>query len=372
MPQVDIEIKRIGRTGQGVGYDDAGNIYFVRGALPGDIVKVSYEQPHKRYRDADPVELLKPSSQRVDPCCPYFGICGGCDWLHWDYRAQLQAKESMLAHALERANITATNLRPILGSPIIYGYRNRIQVRQDGNRLGFYQKKSHRIVDVETCAVAHPALNQKLAELRGQPPPTETSRKKLELSLKPDGTVDLQENSPHASEGFCQINPLQNQALVRLVAEKVRSLHAGVVLELYCGDGNLTFGYLPFIQQALAIDSNEKSISRALGLKLNRKLSNVEFCHAYIDPLLKDNLPQGFKNQYDTLMVDPPRDGMEGLIESFNHSRLKVIIYISCSPISFSRDFHRLEKLGFVLEEVQPIDMFPHTHHIELLATMCR
>ena len=135
----EVRIERIGQRGQGVGADLTGNIYFVSGTLPGDVAIVEFKADAKRYRDARLVELKVPSSARLVPQCKYFGECGGCDWLNWTYEEQLKAKQAMLIHVLERAGVGVENLLPIQGAAKQLGYRNRIQLRREGSKTGFYQ-----------------------------------------------------------------------------------------------------------------------------------------------------------------------------------------------------------------------------------------
>src|SRR5262249_31998698 len=146
--------------------------YFVPGAVPGDQVEIRFEEETKKYRDAELVQVLTPSPDRVPPQCQYFGECGGCDFLHWEYSKQLTAKEGILKHALERAGWTPRTFKPMLPSPKVHGYRNRIQVRSEGGKVGFYRKRSHDIVDVEHCTVADPRINEALRSLRSQDVPT--------------------------------------------------------------------------------------------------------------------------------------------------------------------------------------------------------
>lgn len=367
MNNEEVKIQRVGLEGHGVGYDAAGNIYFVPGAIPGDSVKIAYHDTHKRYRDAQLLEVLAPSGDRQDPQCQYFGECGGCDFLHWKYESQLQAKEAILKHGLERAGWTSKTFHPILRSPKVYGYRNRVQVRQEGGKLGFYRKRSHDIVDVEHCIVADPLINESLRKLREASSPQ--FREKIELGVGLDGVVHEVKNREHAALGFNQINAEQNLQLQQLVTDAIRANHTKNVLELYCGDGNLTFAFLPHVDKVMAFDFSAPAIHAAR--KKNTFGSKLAFFSDVVDAKLPRKLPADFRRAYDTIVTDPPRQGMAGGLKPYLHPGVKTIIYVSCSIVGFSQDAHALKK-EFSLEEVRPLDMFPHTRHIEFLSVFKR
>lgn len=367
MITTEVAISRVGLEGQGVGYDSEGNIYFVPGSLPGDQVRIEYPEDAKRYRDAVLLEILTPSSTRREPACAYFGECGGCDYLHWEYPSQLDAKKSSLAHTIERAGWDPSVVQNVLPSPKEFGYRNRIQIRRENGKTGFYKKGSHDIVDVEHCVVADPRVNEALKQIRATPYPA-FGKEKVEIAISTGGETVVLKNRAHAAAGFQQVNAEQNENLKRLVAESV-GVNSKKVLELYCGDGNLTFSYLTNVQEVMAIDSSEASIQMARNKKSAE--DKVAFLALSVDGKLHRQLPAEFRKKYDTLIVDPPRQGMEGSLESWLHADLEKVIYISCSPVSFSKDAQCLKK-DFVLSSVKPLDMFPHSHHIEFVSVFLR
>lgn len=363
----EVKIEKVGLEGQGVAFDHHGNIYFVPGAVPGDTVTVEYEETHKRFRDSSLIEVTSPSPDRQDPQCTYFGECGGCDFLHWKYESQLKAKEGILTHAFGKAGWEPKVFHPMIPSPKTYGYRNRVQVRHEGGKLGFYRKRSHEIVDVDHCIVADPKINEALKQIRLQP--ASQMREKIELGIASDGAVHEVKNKMHAALGFNQINAEQNVQLQALVRKYLTEGVAKNVLELYCGDGNLSFAFQSDVQKTLAFDSSLPAIETARSR--NKNTETLAFFCDQVDQTLPRKLPTDFRKSYDTLVTDPPRQGMTGGLEPFLHSQLRRIIYISCSVIAFSKDTACLKK-DFVLQEVQPIDMFPHTRHIEFVSVFVR
>ena len=374
----EVVVQRTGLEGQGVAFDGAGNIYFVPGVIPGDRIRVEFSPTQKRYRDAVFLELLEASPQRQDPGCAYFQDCGGCDWLHWDYAGQLLAKESVLKHVLQRSALTPHEFLPMLRSPDIYGYRNRIQLRRKAGKVGFFRRKTHEIVDVERCRVAHPKLNEEIAHIRTEKPPARSEGdddgEKIELMVNGDNSVARVYNSPHGILGFRQVNSGQNEALREMLRSHLVASQSRLILELFCGNGNLTFAFAGEVgvEKVLGIDSSYQAIEQANARRAETGRSNIQFLTSEIRPATSEKLPAAFKGRYDTLVLDPPRQGAGNSLEFFVHPNLKNIFYISCSPLTFTQDVKFLNDQGFAFVLIQPVDMFPHTRHIELFAKFSR
>jgi 23S rRNA (uracil1939-C5)-methyltransferase len=362
--QVEVEINYVGLEGQGVGQDGEGNLYFVERALPGDRALVEFESAKKRYRDATLISLVRPSPDRQPSPCPHFEMCGGCDWLHWKYEAQIAAKEQSLTHILARAGLIPESRTPCLPSPIQFGYRTRVQVRQRGTEVGFLKRRSNDLVSVDRCPVAHPKINEAMAELRE----TSSPPRKVEISVDESGNVQRVIDAPHGALGFTQVNTEQNRVLRALIADWVRTHESRRVLELYCGDGNLTREYISQVEQVWGADLNAAALEKAA-----RELpATFQYIRRSVDAGLARSLPPDVKEQYDTLILDPPRSGIGEALSNFLHPRLKTILYISCSPLTFSQDVKALAAAGFHFRKLQPLDMFPHTRHLELAACFTR
>ncbi len=355
--------------GQGVAHDTQGNIYFIPGALPGDRILAETVETSKRYRDAELVEVLAPSPDRRDPECAVFHECGGCDWLHWDYAAQVAAKEKTLRHVLERSTWLPEKFLPTITANETMGYRNRIQLHAAGGRLGFYRRKSHDVVDIASCPVAHPKLNASLAELRREP--ESLAGGKIELFVQEDGGVGRRDNEANAAAGFAQVHDAQNALLRQAIGQLVLGAEAKNVLELFAGNGNLTFEYLSGVEEVIAIDSSPTALQQARERLKAFAGKRAAFIEANVDVRLKRRLPREFMQGYDTLLLDPPRAGAEGCLEPLCFDGLQTIIYVSCNPVAFTKDVQCLNA-QFDFRQVQIIDMFPHTRHIEFIALFSR
>lgn len=368
---MEIEITRTGSVGQGVGSDDKARIFFVPGALPGDRVRIEANTARpSRYYDAELVEVLRESTERRKPLCPVFGECGGCDWQHWEYAAQLRAKDEQITHLLEKVRLKPVVRLPILGASEEFGYRNRIQVSRSGEHLGFYRKKTKSVVDVQYCAIAHPRLNEAMQELRRD---LSNVPGRLELSLTESGEVRTTSIENYGLD-FVQVNPVQNQHLRRVVAEWMHEIGAGKVVELFCGDGNLTRGYVESVQSVLGIDSSELCLSRAQKAFVTPpegKRSPVWLC-SKVSYGTWASIPREWQLGYDTLLLDPPRQGIGGCLKEWLHGGLRSVVYVSCCPTTFIHDAILLRDRGFRLAKLQGIDMFPQTRHIELCSLFLR
>lgn len=370
-----VKITRVSLLGQGVACDPDGNIYFVPRALPGDTVKVKVLSQDKKYCECELIEVVEPSAERVTSPCEYFQNCGGCDWLHWNYADQLNGKQQMIVHAMERTSLQPQAILPILGSKSPLNYRNRIQLRMANGKLGFFKKKSHDIVDVQQCQIAQPVINAEIANIREAGLSQSETVQKLELYVNEHGKVKKLSNAVHGADGFRQINEEQNAQLQSCVARFVEESKSKNVLELFCGNGNLTFSYFPKVKSVFAIDASEPAIEQAKLKRTKMGISSEESSIAFIcDSVTRSTyrkLPSEIKGVYDTLIVDPPRSGLAGALNQLIHEHLKHIIYVSCSVQSFAQDVQCL-KNRFVFEKIQPIDMFPNTRHIEFVAKFSR
>ncbi len=369
--ETQLEILRTGLEGQGVANDEEGNVYFVERALPGDVIVAEVPDTRKRYRDANLVSIITPSSERRESPCAYFQKCGGCDWLDWNYASQLEAKESTIRHTFDRLKLQPKEFLPIIPAQEQLSYRHRIQLHQQGTMLGFFKRRSHDVVDVEKCVVAHPKINEHLTELRSRLT-LASETQKVELSLSTSGAVEETWNSAHASKGFVQSHGAQNAHLRREVGEMIARAASEHVLELYSGNGNLTFEYASKVKSVVGVEENRYSIEQAEKSRNASQLENVRFQAGRVSEVLAAKVGENFVQPYDTLLVNPPRKGMGGLLDEFVHRDVKAILYVSCSPPAFSKDVSGLQRKGFQLECVRPIDMFPQTHHIEFVSLFLR
>lgn len=364
-------VRDLASDGRGVVSHPSGLTVFVAGVWPGESGTFRFTGLQKRTGSAELVELEERSSQRVTPLCPHHGFdaghCGGCPWQFMDYRAQLEAKQQRVETAAAR--ITKTAVNPIWPSPAIYGYRNRAQLKTDGERVGYVAAASHRLAPIEDCPILSDKNRRTLKGLLAKlPEPAWRPRKKENwTSLNIDENLNADSVQVDSRLPFQQSNSAQNRAMKQWLAEKCASLDKdSAALELFCGSGNFTevLSEAGF-SKIVAVDGSGPA-TEAL---TERQLPNVMVLKKNLfDP---DSYPSLFRQQpdYSCLVLDPPRDGMKDLAKLLSAAARKPrhIFYISCNPATLFRDLQQLQSRAYHIAEIQPVDQAPHTPHIETL-----
>ena len=368
----ELKIFTLGNQGQGVARDESGITYYISGAFPGDRVTVVAPE-EGRHREAALLNVVLPSTDRVPSPCEFSENCGGCDWMGLSYEAQVQAKDRLLTHTLERFGWTPKVRHPFLPAANPLAYRTRIQLRSENGKVGFLKRGSHEMVAIDKCVVADDRLNQKMAELVAEGLPAE--RQKIELGITDSGEMWSAINKPHAAMGFTQVNPSANEALKKFVIAAVKQTGAQRVLELFSGDGNLSFACAGLASKWQGVEVDAASVGRANQRAMENRIPNSQLKFGRAD-LFSMGAAQrwvgsGPETSYDTLILDPPRSGMGKTLTHFTHSKLRNVVYISCSLQSFITDVAPL-KNEFALEELWALDMFPHTRHFEIVARFSR
>src|SRR5215469_14842958 len=165
---VDLRIEDIAFGGKGVGREQ-GKAVFVPYTIEGEMVSAKIVREKKQFAEAELVELRQHSPNRIPPQCPYFGTCGGCAYQHIHYEHQLAIKWRQVRDALQRiGKLNDVPMKPIVPSPVQYAYRNRITVHSQDGVVGFFQRDSHRLIDIEQCPISRDEVNRALAQLRKQ------------------------------------------------------------------------------------------------------------------------------------------------------------------------------------------------------------
>jgi 23S rRNA (uracil1939-C5)-methyltransferase len=411
----------------------AGKTAFVAGALTGERVSFRRRSFHKSHDEAELVEVLEASPDRVTPRCAHFGVCGGCALQHLAPDAQLAAKQKELASNLERVgNVTpGTWLPPLLGPH--WGYRRRARlssryVAKKGRSLvGFREKQGKYVADVQRCEVlAEPvgALVGTLAELltgmnaRESIPQIEVALSDgeralvmrvlaplgdpdleqlrqferthgLRILLQPGGLDTIAPLTPGPLDlhyrldefdlrldfgptDFVQVNAAINQSMVARAIELLEVGPADRVLDLYCGLGNFT---LPLARRAAAVTGVEGEaglIGRARANAAANGITNAEFHVADLSQAPIPTIPW-MRGRYDAVLLDPPRVGAREVLSAVAHLAPRRVVYISCHTGSLARDLGVLtHELGFRLRAAGVLDMFPHTTHVESVAVLDR
>ena len=349
---------------------------FVEGAAPGEQVRVKLTKNHKSYWEADLLTVIEPSSERAQPPCPVFQRCGGCQWQHLTYPAQLSAKTEILIHQLNRTTrIPGEELKAKLhvhAAANPYSYRARLQAHGDSKGLGFFAPGSHAIVHAERCLVAHPDIQKAWSDFLTNRPLAElakaTGQFKVEWTRTPSGQIKEAMNRKHGAFGFTQVNPEQNEVLVKIIAERARG--GKLLLDLYGGDGNLSNPLTGAFEHILSVDSFNDGLEPTAmrgPLKAGR-----HFVRERIEDFLSNQRWRdwGFTRPIDCIVTDPPRDGLREAAGRIADLRAPRVLLVSCDPSTLARDLTAFTSSRYQVDAIHLIDMFPQTYHMETVVSL--
>lgn len=407
----------------GIGRKD-GQVIMVPLTAPGDEVEVRITEEKANYALGELLRLVKPSSVRQNPPCPYFGACGGCPWQHIGYEAQLAAKEKSVADAMRRiGGIIGFQLLPILRSPQEYHYRRRIRLQSDKNkRLGFHRAFSHELIEIDSCLISHPEVDRCLTHAREWIEGLRTEVRHVEIVrgdeakqilfvAKAEGGFAREDDATSSrflehcteiggltlfgrrwrrswgqggilirseeglkmevdGEVFTQVNREGNVQLARELLQWGEFHDRDRVLELYCGAGNFTLPAARRCRQVVAVESSPRAIENGRRNSQLNQLENIRWVRSHVSNAVEHFRKKG--ETFSKIILNPPRPGAKGLEEDLPYLHAEKIFYVSCNPPTLARDAAALGKKGYRLTRVQPVDLFPHTFHVEALAEMVR
>ncbi|HXY54473.1 MAG TPA: 23S rRNA (uracil(1939)-C(5))-methyltransferase RlmD [Nitrospirota bacterium] len=422
--QAELVIEKLVHGGSGLGRLDSGHAVFVPGVLPGERVTVALRKKKKGFLEADLVQIITPSRDRIKPPCEGEKQCTGATWSYIAYQAQLRFKQEILLDSLKRiGGIEPKRLLATVPAPRTDHYRLRTQfnVRSlDGmQKIGFFRQGSYDLIEVENAFLIHPLIDKVLKAIRsiahGLPqlaeihinatpagevhvlffnklqsyPPLEpilnelrekapevigitgfAGKKKVAAHGKNYLTLDIEGLTLLATEGnFYQVNWDQNRNMVRTVIDFAGLTGNETVLDLYCGIGNFALPLAKKAKSVIGIESGYSAIEDATRNAELNGISNAEFIADDMQKGLKTLLQR--KVRADIIVLDPPRAGATlKTLERVLAFLPRKIVYVSCNPATLARDLKFFHLFGFRLEQLQPVDMFPYTYHIECVAEM--
>ena len=371
--------------GEGLARSD-GDPVFVPYAIPGERVEATIFRKSRRYLEARLDKVIEPSPHRVEAECRYYGECTGCQWQHVAYEHQLDMKTRLVREQLERTGgFVSPPVAPAIGSDDPWAYRNhaRFTIGPEG-QLGFVNRTHRRFVRIDECLIMDRGVNDLLTELQGKAGETtqlsirygpkseswliQPTLQSLEIGVKSGQTHYEEEILGRrfrvAAASFFQVNVRQAERLVGLVRESL-DLHPGEVLvDAYAGVGVFAALLAPHVREVIAVEESAAAVADAR--KNVEGLDNVRLVEAKTEHALAelDAAP-------DALILDPPRAGCHpGALDALVQFRPRKVAYVSCDPATLARDLKQLTAEAYDLIGVQPLDMFPHTHHIEAVATL--
>lgn len=424
-----IEIESLEQEGRGVGHWQ-GKTIFVEGALPGERLEFSPYRRKPAYEFAKASRLLRESSQRVEPRCPHFGVCGGCSLQHFEPRAQVAAKQRILEDALWHIG----RVRPEHVLPAIHGpaweYRKRARltvrnvVKKGGVLVGFHEKRSSYVADMLSCRVLPKKISDLLPSfrelvtglsIRDRVPQIELAcgddidvivlrvlqpltaadesrvrsfadRHELVVYLQPGGPDTAQLFHPPSAPPlayrlpdfdlemvfgpteFTQVNPAVNRVLVSRAVKLLDPRPAERVADMFCGLGNFSLAIARMGASVVGFEGGASLVARASD---NAGRNGLDARCRFVQADLFKQAEQVLmaEGHFDRMLIDPPRDGAVELVKALRAPFPRRIVYVSCNPATLARDAGMLVQLhGYRLAAAGIVNMFPHTAHVESMA----
>ncbi|MCG9696050.1 23S rRNA (uracil(1939)-C(5))-methyltransferase RlmD [Shewanella sp. Isolate11] len=417
------DVSDIDHLGAGIAHHQ-GKIVFIAGALPDEKVTAQVVEQKKRHAKAKLLNINTASSHRVEPACPYYGQCGGCDQQHLDLTMQRHYKQNALVNLVDKmGQMQADEVEPALvGEPWHYRRKARLATQYDRDQktlaLGFRAQASNQVIDIEQCPVLAAELSTLISPLKVCLNQLSARRSlghveliavesgalvviritqaldesdkqllsefgqshKVELVLLdehaeleqlngearlPFYRLDNQCQLSFSPGNFIQVNGEMNRKMVEQAINWLDVKPGERVLDLFCGVGNFT---IPLAKTGAEVVGVEGVMAMVQQAKVNAKQSGVEQVAFYHADLSADISNQKWLGRIDKLLLDPARAGAFESLQWLKKMKPKSVVYISCNPVSLARDCAPLIKQGYRLQKLGLIDMFPQTHHIEAMA----
>ncbi len=426
---ITAKIESLSHDGRGIAAID-GKTTFVSGALIHEEVRCKITKKHRRYNEAQAVDILTPAAERTTPLCKHFSICGGCSLQHMEATAQIQMKQKVLLEQLKHFGnvIPESILPPITGQTWGYRRKARLGVRYVRKKekllVGFREKFSNYLAEIESCPVLHPSIGTRLIELsdvirsltqyehipqvevavrdnatalvfRHMTSLPEADQQKLcefgeryhfEIYLQPNPPAKIQKIWPqHTPEkltyalhdddivmhfhplDFTQVNSEINRLMIQQALRLLDPQPTDTVLDLFCGLGNFTLPIARRAKHVVGVEGSQEMVERAKENAAANQLKNTEFYAANLMAPAA-NAPW-LQTTYNKILLDPPRTGAKEIIPVISTCSAQRIVYVSCNPATLARDAGELVyNHQYRLKQIGVINMFPHTSHIEAIA----
>jgi len=403
METITLDLVSMAHGGAALGKDKRGRTIFVPYGIPGEKVRVTITGDKKKYANAELVELLKASPDRVEPPCPHFGPCGGCHFQHMRYEAQLKVKQNVAADQLERlGGLKKVRVRPTLPNPNPYAYRvdMALSPAAEGG-LGYWSPALREVIAIEVCPISHPRLVELLHDIDLDLP----GLRKLMLRIGVDeallAAVEVEDVEPPELEAdfpisvaivlpdhtaaslvgdhyivqavkgrdfrvspgcFFYPSPAAAEHIVDTVMKYAVLNGTETVVEPYSGVGTLTAFLSPAAGQVIAIEANPDAVTDA-AVNLE-DTGNVSVYQGYTEDILPTLDVRG-----SVMVVHPPTEGLSrAAVQAVKEAAPRRLIYVSSDVATLARDSKQLSRDGYRLVEVQPVDMTPQNFQVDTIS----
>lgn len=384
--EIVAKIERWAEEGVSIAHDENNKIVLVRYAIPGETVRINIYKEAKDYCLGEPTEILSPSPLRTSPACPYFSICGGCDYQMLSYEEQLKIKQKAVKETFSRISGLSIEFTDIVKSPNIFHYRNTVTFKVNPKKqlVGFFRKDTKSIVDICHCKISMQEINKALSSLRtpGKIPPHNF---KVRATDAADIVVNMVKTDQYedrdvietvkacgkelqfkiSRDSFFQVNNSVIPFWLEKIVSFLDNTKSERIFDLYCGIGLITLFVSFFARETIGIEISKSSVLDGnYNIRHNQLNTNIKIVEAAVEDKL-DSL--GYA---DVMIVDPPRKGLdENTRKILLKMKPKKIIYSSCKASTMARDIKELSD-SYRISDFILVDMFPHTHHVETVALL--
>ena len=390
---MEVKIEKLDDFGRGICYID-NKVTFVPNTIPNDLVEIKITKEFKNYNEGKLINILIPSKKRIEPKCPYFSKCGGCVLQNMNYKDTLEYKKQKVINIFKKNKLEINPI--VIENANYYNYRNKISLKVIDKKIGYYEPKSHSIVEIDSCLVASNSISKTISLIKkmGINNGLVTIRcnkndeiliiieSKDKLNIDVDSIKDniklvgivinnklfygedfLYENINGifykiSYDSFFQVNPYIASKIFDIIKENNNSNET--VLDIYSGVGTLSLTASTVAKKVIGIEIVENAVLNAIHNAKINKINNVDF-------LLNDATKAITKLNlfFDKVIVDPPRAGLtKTVIDTIKKIKPKEIIYVSCDPQTLVRDIKLLSDL-YIINKLYIADMFSFSYHVE-------
>ncbi len=389
--EIELDIETLTNMGQGLGRHNDW-VVMVRYALPGERIRARVYRNEKNFSEADLVSVLKPSPDRIEAPCPVFGQCGGCQYQHFAYEAQLEWKTRQVKELLWHMARIETEVLPAIPSPKQYGYRSKLtphfpKPKKDRPvQIGFLRQGSRSsYVEIERCPLVSDEMNERLAKAC-----LEVRQNQIRNPYKKGATLLIREHLDGVTTNpkeiirekvgelvfsfpageFFQNNPSILESFTQYVARKASESGVHNLVDAYCGSGLFCLSAASRFEQAVGIEVSEFSVQYAIE---NAKANDIKNTRFVLGDAASIFSQIDFSGSDSSVIIDPPRKGSsEEFLNQLIAFGPQKIVYVSCNPATQMRDLQILTDRRYKIEEVQPFDLFPQTKHLECVVTLTK